>query len=52
VKGLVHFEIEDVINFDSFNLLNLVREDLWSGVKVKETQRTLIQSLYKPPHGG
>jgi hypothetical protein len=53
VNGLGYFEIEEIINFDSFNLLNLVREDLWlSGLHVKETRRTLIWSLYKPPHGG
>jgi hypothetical protein len=46
------FEIENVVNFDSFNLLNLAGEDLWSsGVHVKKTRVKLIRSLYKPPHG-
>jgi hypothetical protein len=36
VTGVVHFEIEDV-NFDTFNLLILAREDLWSsGLHVKK----------------
>jgi hypothetical protein len=47
------FKKEDVVYFDSFYLLNLAGEDLWSsGVHVQKTRRTLIKSLYKPPHGG
>jgi hypothetical protein len=52
LTGVVHFEIEDVVNFDTFNLLNLEGEDLWSsGVHVKKTGRILIRGLHKPPHG-
>jgi hypothetical protein len=46
------FEIQDVVNFDSFNLLNPAGEDLRSGVHVRKIGRALIRSLHKPPHGG
>jgi hypothetical protein len=44
VTGLFHFlEIVEVVNFDSVNLLNLAREDLWSSrFHVKKTRRTFI----------
>jgi hypothetical protein len=42
VTVVVHFEIEDVVNCDTFNLLNLAREDLWSsGVHVKKDREDI-----------
>jgi hypothetical protein len=47
--GVVHFEIEDVVNCD---ILNVAGEDLWSsGVHVKETGWILIWGLYKQTRG-
>jgi hypothetical protein len=51
LASVVYFEIDDIVNFDTFNLLNLAGEDLWSsGVHVKKTGRILIRGLYKPKH--
>jgi hypothetical protein len=53
VTGVVHFEIEDVVNFDTFNLLNLAREDLWSsGVHdKKDREDTYTESIQTTTQG-
>jgi hypothetical protein len=55
LTGLFHFflEIVEVVNFDSVNLLNLAREDLWSsGVHLKKTRRTFILVYINHHTGG
>jgi hypothetical protein len=54
LMGLFHFlEAVEVVNFDSVNLVNLTREDLWSpGVHLKKTQRTFILVYINHHTGG